>query len=731
MHSARPAKNLHFRRLIQPPVRLFRAVRAEHMPKLCLTLLLGITAPTAALEMSQSLGEAGSLRIIGEADKATAEDTQVTLSGDARLIYGDVQMDAGQVLYEPDTGRAEANDGFRLLQPDYEIRGEQLLYDTKRRSGELVNGEFFLRDQEGRGSAADIRVKNGQELELEDVRYTSCPVGDNGWEISATEIDIDTEKGYGTADDVTLRFEGVPILFLPRFWFPAGADRQTGVLAPNVGNATQTGIKLGIPYYWNIADNYDATIEPRFYSKRGLQLSTEFRYLHFNDKGTVKFEYLPHDLIEGESRNVASWRHYTQFNPQTNLNINVAYASDRDYFDDFGSSLSVSSKVFLPQIINLAWQGEEWQAAANIEAYQTLDSSLAPSSRPYRRMPQLKLVGTESLGGNWHGTLTADWTAFHHSNLNNGQRLYLAPGVNWTSRTAGRTLKLATEWAYRRYAGNTGDSELGLPYVGADAGWTFVQDRNDGWLHTLSPRFAYRYRENKDQESLPIFDTRLAEFGFEEVFASNRFVGLDRLGDANQLGIGVVGRWQKHDVDIRLSLGEIFYFERPEVGIATGNNNRSDWLAEFSADWHPNWHTRVYLQTDEQISNIQQSTIQLDYKVTDRQRFSAAYRYQNEIAFDDLALGTDQLEQLDLSGVWPVGERWHIVGRWLQSIDSRRTLETLAGVEYQSCCWTLRLAGRRYVTDVNEYNSSFLVQLELNGLGSIGDGIEELLFDKR
>lgn len=716
---------------------------------MALGLVSAALQPAPALEYSQQLGEAGSTRVLAEADSIDAENTQVLLEGDARLMYQTMQLDAGNLRYERNTGRAEATAGFRLLQPELEVRGESLRYETRTRNGELTNGEFDLRYKEGRGRASEIRVKNGVELEMQDVSYTSCPMlpadgmraddnSDNdqpGWEITASELDIDTERGYGTADDATLYFEGVPILYMPRFWFPAGAERQTGFLAPTLGNSSQAGFRIGLPYYWNIATNYDATFTPRLYTKRGLQLESEFRYLHHNDSGILNIELTPYDRITKELRSLSSWKHIKTFSPYTTLTIDAAYASDQQYFEDYGSSLAISSQVFLPQLFTLNWQKttekNEWQAAASIESYQTLDDDLARSNRPYRRLPQLELNGSEKINENWDITLHTDWTWFHHNDQPNGQRLYASPGLQWQQRDINSAYKARAALEYRRYEGNAASTELTLPYFGLDAEWTFIQARNSEWLHTLTPKVAYRYRESQAQDNLPLFDTRLAEFGFDELFAANRFVGLDRLGDANQLGLGAVARWQKQAADLRLSLGNIFYFERPAVGSATGNNNRSDWLAEFTADVHPKWRSRLYLQTDESLGAIERSTVQFGYFANEQQRVSAAYRYQRETNFSADALVADKLEQLDVVGIWPVAERWHVVGRWLHSIDSRRSLETLAGFQYRSCCWTLRFAGRRFVTDDNEYNSSILLQLELHGLGNVGDGLERFIRNTR
>ena len=115
---------------------------------------------------------------------------------------------------------------------------------------------FVLGASNSRGAADVLEINRQGVLQLNDVSYTTCPPGSDDWLIEAGDIKLDTAAGTGTARNVKLRFEGVPILYTPYFSFPLGDARKSGILAPVIGSAGRSGNELSVPYYWNIRENY-------------------------------------------------------------------------------------------------------------------------------------------------------------------------------------------------------------------------------------------------------------------------------------------------------------------------------------------------------------------------------------------------------------------------------------------------------------------------------------------
>ena len=207
---------------------------------------------------------------VGELEAQFGGAPTAKMSGGVLLRRGDKQAGADSAAYDP-TNRS------LLLEGDvrYQDRGTQIIsdlaefgYDTGRVRFE--GAEFSLGRSNARGAAEALVVSEDGMLRLDGVSYTTCPPGSNDWLIEASDIDLDTREGIGVAKGMKLRFQGIPILWAPYLSFPIGDARKSGVLAPEVGTTQRGGNEIRVPYYFNLAPNYDATVTPHLMSDRGL-----------------------------------------------------------------------------------------------------------------------------------------------------------------------------------------------------------------------------------------------------------------------------------------------------------------------------------------------------------------------------------------------------------------------------------------------------------------------------
>jgi LPS-assembly protein len=267
-----------------------------------------------------------------------------------------------------------------------------------------------------------------------------------------------------------------------------------------------------------------------------------------------------------------------------------------------------------------------------------------------------------------------------------------------------------------------------------DSGLVFerqINSKNQPITQTLEPRLFYLYVPYKDQDNLivdesgndVVFDTSQPAFSMSHLYRENRYSGGDRVGDANQLNAALTSRLldRRGRELIRVSAGRIFYFRDREVTLPGGQvetQAESDWVAEASSHWLKSLSAKASLQWDADNEHMQRSSAHIVYKKDPRRVLKLAYRYEK----------TSQ-EQGDIAFMWPVANRWNIIGRWLHSLKDDVTLESLKGVEYESCCWTARIVQQKYrinTIDDNESDSIWF-QLELKGLTSLGRSVKDLL----
>jgi len=87
------------------------------------------------------------------------------------------------------------------------------------------------------------------------------------------------------------------------------------------------------------------------------------------------------------------------------------------------------------------------------------------------------------------------------------------------------------------------------------------------------------------------------------------------------------------------------------------------------------------------------------------------------------------LKVTDVSAAWPVMYNVSAVGRWSQNWNHAHLQNLLYGLQYDTCCWAVRLIGGRAFTGIDpnqdnkpQYSNEFYIQFSLKGLGNIQSG---------
>ena len=672
-----------------------------------------------------------------QADHAEASDGNVfTLKGNAVVLYGAQRLEADTITYRQDDNKLTADGDVRFTSPGLHIDGEDATLYPDVEQGSMTNITYTLTDAHGRGSADLLKLKNRDNQYLENASYTTCPPDNHDWEISAKEVDLDRAEGLGTARKAKLTFKGVPIFYTPYISFPIDDRRRSGLLVPKAGQTEETGTDISIPYYWNIAPDKDATITPRYMSDRGLMMGGEFRYLNRHNKGTLSAEYLPSDdRFNNKDRSLVAIEHYGNPLPRVETSVVAANVSDDFYFENLGENLVSTSQSNLERTAKAAYHGKWWGLGLKVQDYQTVDPALTREDRPYKQLPQLVLDAAphQRLLGLKFST-HAEATYFTHTvkNFVKGSRIDVQPRVSLPVSRPAWYLDPAVSLRHTAYNLDNADDGIDdnptrtTPVVSLDAGTFF--ERNSRWgqtdlVQTLEPRLYYLYVPDKNQDDIPVFDTTDYDFNFWTLFRENRFSGPDRMGDANQLALALTTRFLDPVNGVQrfsASLGSLIYFRDREVtlpGEPVETDSSSNIIGEVTMNLARNWRLKSELQWNPHSTNTERSDQHLQYRAGPRKLVNLAYRFRNGIQ-----------EQTDFSFLWPLSQSWHMVGRWYYSLDDSKTIETLGGLGYESCCWGLQVVGRTFINDDSgSRNNAVFVQLELKGLGRLGKKVDSAL----
>lgn len=662
-----------------------------------------------------------------------------TLTGNAEVTRNSQQVTADIIKYNQPNDTADLNGNINYWDEALFLQSNEAHLQFEEGIGEFIDADYILIDSRARGSADKLVMDIGTRTDMEEVQYTTCDPNDEFWKLSASKITLDHENNWGKARNVVLKIKDVPVFYSPYMSFPLSEERKSGFLAPGYGNTKRHGLEASVPYYWNISPNMDATLTPRLLTDSGVMAMGEYRYLFKRASGEINFEYLASDdKREDKDRNAFSITHHQKFLESGNLFLTYNRVSDKFYFEDFGSQISTTSTRFLERRADVSYSGTNWDITTRVQDYQTVDRSIVATSRPYKRLPQLLFnYGSPRTYGQLNYGIGTEAVYFQRGDDNvftntdndnvNGLRVHVKPYVSFPMRTVATYIEPKLSLDYTQY--NLEDSlnftrnpSRILPVLSIDSGLFLERETrlfNTGYLQTLEPRLFYLYTPNEDQSDLPVFDTGLLTNSFDSLFREDRFSGNDRRGDANQVTLAVTSHLinQETGRDLgHISVGQIFYLQDREVILPGGtvrDEDSSAFIAEFNTKVINHWNIGGDIIWDPNIGDgTEKITAQATYNPSPGKILNMAYRVRRD--------GTD-IEQSDISFRWPVTKNWSAVGRWNYAVPEGRSLETFAGIEYESCCIGVRAVARRFLTDIDgEFENGIFLQIELKGLAGIG-----------
>ncbi|MDD3352118.1 LPS-assembly protein LptD [Zoogloea sp.] len=697
------------------------------------------------------------------ADKVLGrQDVDAQAEGSAVLVRDASRVEADRMQYFELTDEVEATGNVRVLRGKDEMRGPHARVKVQEQAGFFDSPEYAisrpgrppdpgrapllpgqsppLREQPltGHGSADKLYFEGENQFRFTNATWTSCKPDRPDWYLKAREIELDYDTEVGEATGGTLWFKGVPVGYLPWADFPLGESRKSGLLTPTFGTSNKVGADLAIPYYFNLAPNYDATLTTRFMGRRGMQFRTEARYLTPGAKGLSYVEYMPEDKIEGRSRYVGTIRDLRSYGNGWSSNVDFNGVSDPRYFIDLSTRLALTSRVHLARQGQVSYAGGGWWSATGmIQSFQTLDDPRtgAKVATPYKRLPQLTLTANRAdLWGGSTFQLASEYVSFSHPTQDKGRRLTFYPQLSLPMQTSAFfvTPKIgvhATRYDLDRTT-STGDESLTrtLPIFSVDSGVTFERETRWGgkdFVQTLEPRIYYLYVPYRDQSSIPNFDSGFYDFNYAQIFAENVYTGGDRISNANQITTAVQSRLIDPETGaerFRALLGQRYYLVDQRVTLNKDTPARTGKQADLLAALGLNVAPRTTLDTAWQYNPRDNWTERFNFgfrfQPGHARTLGVSWRYRKNYSTDPN--NPNGFRDIDLTGQWPLWGNWYGVARYNRNLRDHRLTQGIAGLEYNAGCWVFRSVIQHLTTSATDSTRAFFFQLEFNGAGSLG-----------
>ena len=663
-------------------------------------------------------------------------DRTLFLEGDVRIRQGGFQVTGSEARYSQQEGAVSVQGPLVSRGEGFLLTGENANYDVDSGRLDINTATFLLHGPEMRGRAGSLSRISEEQVVIADGFLTTCGPSQNDWAIVASDIRLDRAQGFGTAKHVRLEVLDVPVFYWPWASFPIDDRRKSGFLYPQFGSSSAgSGGFLAVPYYFNLAPHYDATLTPQYIHGRGLFNEVEGRYLSSLGETTLQLGYIGNDSAFQEENPGESgerwaldattraafgrgWRGYGDF----------SVVSDEDYLSDLNRSLEINQATHLQRKGGVTYRSDKQYFDAYLNDYQTISDRIADVDKPYAQLPEVIYAG-QTGAGIVEAKLESQYTVFYRDNealtgldRANGQRFRARPELALPMRALWGFSRPSVSVDYTRYTLDDyvlgdGSFDRTVPVAEWDNGLYF--DRQSRlfdvpYNQTLEPRLYYAWADaDPDQNDIPDFDTDLQTFRFEQLFRPDRFTGGDRVGDANQLTVALTSRFNdllSGAERARFSIGQVQYFEDREVtlfGEGAGTRSRSPLAGEVVLNPLDTLEIRSSGLWDPDTGDTEEGRSQLTFHSTD-------YRYLASVGH---TYSRGELEQSDIAAVFPVSDRVSLIGRWVYDSDLDRTVGSLAGLEYNNCCWSVQVVHQNYLTDDRELDSRILFQIQLKGLG--------------
>ncbi|HDJ1437919.1 TPA: LPS assembly protein LptD [Serratia rubidaea] len=723
-------------------------------------------------------GDPNSLPVTINSDDSRADQGNAVFSGDVKIEQGNSTLTAKQVELnqvqasgQKDPVRTVTATGdVHYDDNQIKLKGPKAWSNLNTKDTDVYQGDYQMVGRQGRGDADKMKMRGQNRYTiLENGSFTSCLPGDNSWSVVGSEVIHDREEQVAEIWNARFKIAGVPVFYSPYLQLPVGDKRRSGFLIPNAKYGSNNGFEFMLPYYWNIAPNFDATITPHYMTKRGLQWQNEFRYLTQPGMGTIEFDWLPSDNEynkdhpqDDDTRWLFYWNHSGVMDQVWRFNVDYTKVSDSQYFNDLDSQYGSTTDGYATQKFSAGYADENFDATIASKQFQIYDDVNRTSTESYKVLPQIDLNYYKNDLGPFD--LRVYGQAAKFININpyspDATRLHLEPTLTlpmtngWGSLNSEVKL-LATHYQQdipdgfkTNYKNRTGrdapelDDSVNrvMPQFKVDGKMVFDRDMNwaQGYTQTLEPRMQYLYVPYRDQSNIYSYDSTLLQTDYSGLFRDRSYSGLDRIASQNRLATGLTSRIYDDALVERfnVSVGQIYYFSRSRTGDNNSGYDKNDdtgsvvWAGDTYWKIDDRWGLRGGVQYDTRLDSVALGDAVLEYRQDSERMVQLNYRYASpEYIQATLPQVTspgyqDGISQVGVTASWPIADRWAVVGAYYYDTRAQQSADQLVGLRYNTCCWAVNIGYERKITDwdrgnqTSKYDNKVSFNIELRGLSS-------------
>ena len=722
------------------------------------TLVFKVLLPVLAILLfaTSFAGEiVGEKELVIEADSISlVDDHLIEAVGHVSLERKPYQIKVERLGISLLENKIEANSSVRVEHAGNSFISRLLFFDVDDSILDLIDAKYTVmhpfkienarnrqikRDLPIFGQANRVQMKGQSHYVLTNGTATTCKGSDPDWHIAFDEVEIDSNQGEGSSKGTVLLFKDKKILgWQHEISFPLFGQARSGFLGLTYGTTNTSGLEVSIPFYWRIAPNKDVILISRLLSRRGVQLGAEGRYLGHGYQGSIYHEYLNDSLLR-RSRWLLDYQHLQQLSDKLSLSLDLNSVSDNHYFRDLSKPDAAAPPNLLKQEIRLDYQENTWNVVMKMNRHQVVESPSLSIPEPYRRLPQIQLSTYAPASASGIKMTSFSEVTFFDSDNIRGNRFVFRPDISLKFRkpTYSLTPKVglyAVKYADLRSQKSiflNKEEKLRVIPTFSISGSSFLEKTghffSDSLRYQLQPRFFYVHTPYVEQNG-PVFDTSSRAFSRSSLFSENRYLGQDRVGDDHHVTLALSGNViDPKNGKTLLSglLGQRFYLAKQRHALPALLDRKGRVLLPKES-LRPAGSTDIIAMLSMETETIRAGLeMEFDIRLSEVTEYSQFFQYQPSagkvISFAYRFSERDRYKQADISSQWPLSQKIHAIGRYNYSFLDKRPIDMMLGLEYNAGCWVFRSVFRRQNIQRQSRIDSVFLEVELNGLSSLGN----------
>ena len=403
-------------------------------------------------------------------------------------------------------------------------------------------------------------------------RGDKCPP----WKLVAKKIIHDKEKQTINYEDAKLYLYGYPVFYTPRFFHPdPTVKRQSGFLTPAVTNSTLLGYGLNLPYYFALAENKDATLNPKIYADENPLIQTEYRHVTKNSYSILDASFNQGYKKTSNKKTSGSRNHIfarsdidldLETFDESKLVMNYQKASNDTYLKvhDIKSKIMTSNTV-MNSSIDMNFSKNDTSMDINMDVYEDLSKT---DDRYEFVVPnynyQNKLSISEELG-----TFNFQSRGYYKNYETNKKQTKLVNDFHWKSNdyisSSGiRTIVEGNLKNTNYKAENTSDhknDKNNIELMGAVSLLSSLplEKNSENYKKTLTPKLMLRSAPGHMRN---MSDSQL-KLGISNLYTLNKLSDIDVIETGTSLTLGTDYSYKdKNDFEkFNLSVGQVFNYD--------------------------------------------------------------------------------------------------------------------------------------------------------------------------